>query len=220
MKPEQPDRLARLLIMAVVLSLHAALLAAVWVSPLPAPATGSPPVQVTLIDAPLRPVTPLPAPKPAESRPTLPLPALPVPPPEPLLMAAGTAPSPASTPVADASPEPYVPLSPEEPSQPEPPTPGPVVLDTELALSCPDRTSPEYPSFSRRRGETGLVVLQVRIDRQGRVSGSEVERSSGHERLDSAARAAVSRWRCSPASRNGQPVESLAMQPFNFVLGK
>jgi hypothetical protein len=25
-------------------------------------------------------------------------------------------------------------------------------------------------------------------------------------------------WRCTPASRNGQPVRAVALQPFNFIL--
>jgi len=95
---------------------------------------------------------------------------------------------------------------------------GPVSLASELALVCPERRSPAYPSLSRRLGETGKVVLRVELDETGRVSAARVVTSSGFDRLDAAALAAVRTWRCRPAQRDGKTVRSVALQPFDFTL--
>ena len=95
---------------------------------------------------------------------------------------------------------------------------GPVSLTSDLALVCPVRPPPPYPPVSRRLGETGKVVLRVELDETGRVSAAQLISSSGHPRLDAAALAAVSAWRCQPAQRDGQTVRSVAVQPFDFTL--
>ncbi|MBW7902886.1 MAG: energy transducer TonB [Rhodocyclaceae bacterium] len=119
---------------------------------------------------------------------------------------------------------------PPPPSEPEPaaapvvspppmPLPaGPVALASELAVACPERSAPVYPDRSRRFGEEGTVVLRVELDESGRVAEARIGSSSGYPRLDEAALAAVSIWRCTPASRNGRPVRAVALQPFKFVL--
>lgn len=119
------------------------------------------------------------------------------------------------------SPAPMVAPPPVEPPAPSPaPTmpAGPVTLSSELAVACPERTPPVYPPLARRLGDTGKVVLRVELDETGRVSTAKVVTSSGSNRLDEAALAAVRTWRCHPAQRNGQTVRSLATQPFNFTL--
>jgi protein TonB len=108
-----------------------------------------------------------------------------------------------------------------EPAPPAPPAPAvaaPVQLGSELSLACPQRTPPVYPPFSRRLGEAGVVVVRVELDEQGRVASAQVKTSSGYLRLDEAALTAVKTWRCTPATRNGQPVRAIALQPFNFIL--
>lgn len=95
---------------------------------------------------------------------------------------------------------------------------GPASLTSDLALVCPVRPPPPYPPVSRRLGETGKVVLRVELDETGRVSAAQLISSSGHPRLDAAALAAVSAWRCQPARRDGQAVRSVAVQPFDFTL--
>lgn len=119
------------------------------------------------------------------------------------------------------SPAPMVAPPPVEPPAPSPaPTKpaGPVTLSSELAVACPERTPPVYPPLARRLGETGKVVLRVELDETGRVNTAQVVTSSGSNRLDVAALAAVRTWRCHPAQRDGQAVRSLATQPFNFTL--
>jgi protein TonB len=103
-------------------------------------------------------------------------------------------------------------------SSAQPESAGPVSLASELALVCPKRTPPPYPPLSRRLGEAGKVVLRVELDETGRVSSAQVISSSGFDRLDTAALAAVRSWRCNPALRDGHVIRSVALQPFNFTL--
>jgi len=102
---------------------------------------------------------------------------------------------------------------------PTPPAPvGPIALGSELAVACPERTPPAYPSFSRRMGEEGMVILRVELDEAGVVAHARVQTSSGFARLDEAALSAVRTWRCNPALHDGQPVRAVALQPFKFIL--
>lgn len=103
-------------------------------------------------------------------------------------------------------------------SSAQPKSTGPVSLASELRMACPQRTPPPYPLVSRRLGESGKVVLRVELDETGRVSAAQVISSSGFDRLDAAALAAVRTWRCRPALRDGQAVRAVAVQPFDFTL--
>ena len=94
----------------------------------------------------------------------------------------------------------------------------PVALRDELSLVCPERPPPDYPALSRRRGETGSVVVLVELDAKGTVTSARIEHSSSFERLDQAALVAVRSWHCDPPLYNGKPTRSLARQPFSFVL--
>lgn len=91
-------------------------------------------------------------------------------------------------------------------------------LADELAVYCPRRSAPAYPSQSRHLGEQGEVTLRVELDERGRVDGVTVIRSSGQTRLDEAARAAVLTWQCNAATREGQPIRAVATQTLEFVL--
>ncbi len=53
---------------------------------------------------------------------------------------------------------------------------------------------PEYPLFSRKRGEEGTSVIIAALN-DGTVTAAEVEHSSGFERLDTAALRAIKKWR-------------------------
>src|SRR5881392_4166761 len=78
----------------------------------------------------------------------------------------------------------------------------PAVVD---ASACP---KPAYPAASIRANETGLVTLTFLIDVDGKVLESRVERSSGHRRLDEAARAGLGICKFRPATVNGKPERS------------
>lgn len=57
------------------------------------------------------------------------------------------------------------------------------------------RTKPLYPMSSRKKGESGTVVLLVRLDRQGHVLEISVRSSSGYPALDQSAARAVRSWK-------------------------
>jgi len=65
---------------------------------------------------------------------------------------------------------------------------------------------PEYPPASARAEETGTVTLRFFIDEEGHAIKSEVVRSSGHKRLDEAARAALSLCKFKPGMVDGKVV--------------
>ncbi|MCL2589740.1 MAG: energy transducer TonB [Betaproteobacteria bacterium] len=77
---------------------------------------------------------------------------------------------------------------------------------------------PAYPQLSRRRGETGSVLLRVYVSADGRAKRVEIDKSSGFERLDTAARNAVSGWRFVPARRGSEHVAAWVLVPISFVL--
>ena len=64
-------------------------------------------------------------------------------------------------------------------------------------------------------GRVGLKIL-VRAD--GSVGSVEVAHSSGRSSLDAAAVREVSRWKFTPATRDGQPIDAWAFVPLLFVL--
>lgn len=79
--------------------------------------------------------------------------------------------------------------------------------------NCPE---PEYPSLSLRLGERGTVVLQFLIGVSGRVRDSKVVQSSGHPRLDEAARRSLSRCHFVPGTEDGQPIQSWAKLQYTW----
>lgn len=81
--------------------------------------------------------------------------------------------------------------------------------------NCP---MPEYPALSLRLSESGTVVLEFLIGSDGRVHRSRVEQSSGHPRLDEAARRALSRCKFVPGTINGQPTEAWAKLQYTWEI--
>ena len=77
-----------------------------------------------------------------------------------------------------------------------------------------------YPRVSKRLGETGRVLVRVFIDTGGAAKNVQVERGSGHPRLDEAALSAVQKARFKPYTENGQAVAGWAFIPLEFELEK
>ena len=119
---------------------------------------------------------------------------------------------------AVAAPPPPVQEVPPPPRALAAPVTGPVTLGGELSVVCSERPPPDYPPTSRRIGEQGRTVIRVELDTEGRIADARIDARSGSERLDNAALAAVKRWRCQPARRDGLTVRAIALQPFDFVL--
>lgn len=75
---------------------------------------------------------------------------------------------------------------------------------------------PPYPRASSGTGEEGTVVLRVLVTPHGRGHSADIYKSSGHARLDEAARQAVLRWAYVPAERGRRPVMSWTLIPIRF----
>lgn len=78
--------------------------------------------------------------------------------------------------------------------------------------------APDYPRMSKRAGEQGKVLLKVLVSVEGRPSSVEVSKSSGFERLDSAALEAVKQWRFEPARKGSKAISAYVMVPLSFTL--
>ena len=77
---------------------------------------------------------------------------------------------------------------------------------------------PRYPPASRAAREEGLVLLRVLVDERGRAQTIDVVRSSGHSRLDEAARVAVLRALFKPHIENGIARTALVTVPIEFAV--
>lgn len=77
---------------------------------------------------------------------------------------------------------------------------------------------PPYPPISRRLGEEGKVMLKVKVTADGTAAVVDLEKTSGFERLDEAAKQAVARWRFVPAKRGDEPIEASVIVPIVFRL--
>lgn len=135
--------------------------------------------------------------------------------------------------VVKPPPPAYVPPPKVRPQAPPPPAaitavtqeapvaPPPPVVIAPVAAEAPVRVQPaldqgrpckppQYPPAARRAEESGAVVLKFLIEADGSVMESLVESSSGFERLDEAARAALALCRFRPGTTDGRPERSWA----------
>ena len=77
---------------------------------------------------------------------------------------------------------------------------------------------PNYPEASRRRGEEGVVRVELLVDPNGRVVDVRVLESSGFSNLDAEAVKTVRDWRFRPAQRGGLPVAGSITTAVHFRL--
>lgn len=163
----------------------------------PPPPPSAPPVETALDMQVPTPLTPVPVVQP----PVLPLAINP-----PVL------PEAASPPVAQPAPQ----------AAPAPaaaaPAPPAIVSATDLDTRIIAGGPPSYPLESRRKREQGIVELLLIVGLDGRVETISVSRSSGFERLDKAALAAVRKWRWSPTMRDGSATKVRGTVEIPFVL--
>jgi protein TonB len=87
-----------------------------------------------------------------------------------------------------------------------------------LAYATP--LAPMYPPSSLRAREEGTVLLRVLVDPSGVPQRVEIARSSGHTRLDTAARDSVLRARFRPVMRDGAAVSAWGIVPIAFRLDR
>lgn len=72
--------------------------------------------------------------------------------------------------------------------------------------------------MSKRLGEQGQVIHSVLIGIDGLPISARLVKSSGFDRLDAAAYAAVMRWRYVAGKRNGLATQMSYNAPINWVL--
>jgi periplasmic protein TonB len=120
---------------------------------------------------------------------------------EPLPRAPAPPPEPAPEPVVAAPPPPIVPMTPP-------------VFNAAYLNNPP----PAYPALSRRMGEEGRVVLRVLVNASGTADEVQILDSSGHVRLDEAARNTVRRWKFAPARRGERSIAAWVLIPISFRL--
>jgi periplasmic protein TonB len=109
----------------------------------------------------------------------------------------------AITAVTNTPPPPVATIAPTPPPTQHVPVRTSPVIDA--AHNC---AKPEYPPASARAEETGTVTLRFLIDTDGHAIKADIVRSSGHKRLDEAARAALSLCKFKPGTLDGQPVQT------------
>jgi TonB family protein len=78
------------------------------------------------------------------------------------------------------------------------------------------KVNPTYPREARKQDIQGVVLLHVKIDKEGNVVHIELIR--GDPMLASAALKAVQRWKYKPYLLNGTPVEVDTQVQINFTL--
>jgi periplasmic protein TonB len=161
----------------------------VFVAPPPRPVVDAPSAVMPRPPEPVSEPAPAPsAPKPVNK---------PVPRPRPVARPSvpASAPAPAPTPVdvvaaptaaASSAPASAAPSAPATPQLAALPKPAPDPVYTATLLSWLDRHK-EYPWMARRRGVQGQVVLRLAVARDGKITETEIETSSGAELLDKAA---------------------------------
>lgn len=217
----------RRVVVACIVGLHLLAIWGLWqVRAVREAATQVAPILVSLLAAPVPPAPPQPAPQPVPK----PQPrAKPQPAPQPPVLATTASPTPESITVPPPLEAPAPLPAPAQPTAavatptaaaPAAPPPAPKQLpdDAVQYLVAPQLV---YPPLSVRRHETGLVVVRAYIGTEGGAPRTvQVERGSGHARLDQAALSAVQHARFRPYAEKGQPVEGWALIPIRFELEK
>jgi len=110
------------------------------------------------------------------------------------------------------------PIKPVETATAAPAAPVEATLPPRFDAHYLDNPSPRYPPLSRKLSEQGRVLLRVTVTAGGRAQRVEIERSSGHARLDDSAIEAVTDWRFIPAKQGEHAVSALVLVPIVFSL--
>lgn len=105
-------------------------------------------------------------------------------------------------------------------TSPAPATPAAPRQIPASAVRYLEPPAPVYPRQSIRMNESGTVSLRVFIDEAGLPRTVQITRSSGAQRLDEAALAAVQKARFHPPTENGQPISGWARIDIPFELEK
>jgi periplasmic protein TonB len=93
--------------------------------------------------------------------------------------------------------------------------PGDPIRNPEVPPRLLTSVEPVYSGEARRRGISGIVVLEIVIESDGRVSAGRVLKPLPFG-LPQAAIDAVGKWRYSPAIDRGRPVRALQQVTVKF----
>ena len=165
--------------------------------------------------------------------PVLPVPPVTPTPPKPVKTVTAkalTQPAPQPLAIADPMPSPNAPVGVTTPQ----PAPAPIAAPVAAVAAAPagppsvqlpsndasylQNPKPAYPPISKRLNEQGKTMVRVLIGIDGTPQRAEIATSSGYDRLDQAAIAAVMRWRYVPGKRGGVPEAMPFIVPINWVL--
>jgi protein TonB len=80
------------------------------------------------------------------------------------------------------------------------------------------RQAPEYPELARAAGAEGTVMVEVTVDKNGRVIEARVVSSDTIKSLEEAAKKAARDWLFNPAKQRDLPVKARIVIPFEFKL--
>ncbi|HQT30779.1 MAG TPA: energy transducer TonB [Thiobacillus sp.] len=192
----------------------------------PAPAVAMAPPAVPVAAAPETPATASLPLQPSLLQDTLPVARPDTAPPKPATLAS-LPPTPAAIAPAPSAPAQPAVSPPVETSAPDQPTPAVVATPPAVAItSAVDLTYysarevdvhpralgqvvPDYPAEADRRRVSGKLLLQLKLQADGRVSDLQVLRASPPGVFDESALQAFRRARFAPAQKNGRPVRAL-----------
>ena len=86
---------------------------------------------------------------------------------------------------------------------------NPVMAQEAMTRKVKTQVSPIYPELARRMGITGVVKIEVRVDKSGNVKDAKLV--GGHPLLANAALEAIKKWKYEPAAE-----ESVGIVEFRF----
>ena len=84
------------------------------------------------------------------------------------------------------------------------------------AAGVPKQPAPAYPEEAKALGQSGHVVLKLRVGPDGRVREAVVEESVPAGLFDAASLAAAQRWIFDPPKEHGVPVEGWVRVPIQY----
>jgi len=79
-------------------------------------------------------------------------------------------------------------------------------------------SKPHYPLIARKRGYQGVVILKVKVLKDGTVGEIKIKKSSGYKILDKAAVEEVKKWKFIPAKEGGVAIDCWVEIPIVYKL--
>ncbi len=86
--------------------------------------------------------------------------------------------------------------------------PDPVIVGASLNRRYADDFQPDYPVGLLRREQEGAVSVRVLVGTDGRVKDIELVKSPHEDFWSATRKQALRKWRFTPATKDGKPVES------------